>query len=183
MAMTVSGPRALLRGSSSDNASKLLQLIDSQRGPSIIRHARSSAGAAEWLHLGAMLLAESEYATAYDAYVRASSLDPTQSAALDGLVKTAVAAHHEDQALGILKSLRQTHSRIPAIWVATSKLLPASGATEQAIASAREACDIEALEPPALEQLASIFADLSHAARLAPVAEELPELQPHRAPT
>ena len=183
MALEFSAPRALSSGAASGNASTLLQLLGPQGGPPVIRLARARAGATEWRHRGAMLLAESEHATAYDAYAKASSLDPHDPAALDGLVKTAVASHKETPALDVLKSLHRMHPRVPAILIATSKLLAASGFTEQAIAAARDACDIEPVEPAALEQLASIFGDVGDADQLATVVEKLQRVQPDVART
>jgi spermidine synthase len=182
MALEFSAPHALSSGSSSGNAATLLRLLDPRAAPPIIRRARETAGAAEWLHRSQMLLAENEYATAYEAYATTTQLDPT-GAALDGLVTTAVAAHREADALELLTSLRRKNSRIPALWIATSKLLAAGGSTEQAIAAANEACSIEPVAVPALEQLASIFADLGDAPRLAPVVERLQQAHPEGAAT
>jgi tetratricopeptide (TPR) repeat protein len=180
MGLEFSAPRALSSGSSSGNAAKLLKLFEPQGGPPIIRRAWAAAGATEWRHRSEMLLAEHEYSSAYDAYTKTIELDPTDALALGGLVKTAVAAHRESQALDALKALREAHPRTAPLWVATSKLLAASGAADQAIAAAREARRVDPADNTALEQLASIFADLNDAEQLAPVVDELRQIQPDR---
>jgi Flp pilus assembly protein TadD len=183
MQLEFSGPRAFLNGSSAGNASKLLHLLDRREAPPIVRRARAAAGATDWRDRGAMLLAAHEYSAAHDAYVRALTLDPADAGTLDGLVKTAIATHRESGTLSSLKSSLQMRGRNAALLIATSKLLAATGAVDQAIAAAQEACDITPPEPRALEQLASIYADMGNASGLEPVVARMQQTQPGRTGT
>jgi Flp pilus assembly protein TadD len=94
------------------------------------------------------------------------------------VVQAAVATHQEQQTLDLLKSSIRMHAGTPEIWIAASRLLAANGSFEEAIAAAREACKIRPLVASALEQLASIFADLEDVGQLDPVVEKLQQLRP-----
>ena len=178
MALEFSGPRALYDRAANENASKLRELLDPQQGPPIIRRALTIAGAPQWRNRGAMMLRVEAYATAYQDYVKALTLDPSDAAALDGLVRTAVVTHREAEALGRLRSLMATHPQTPAIWIATSKLLAATGSADEAIAAARAGSTFTPSDAAALEQLASVFADLGDASQLDPIVARLQRLQP-----
>jgi spermidine synthase len=180
MGLEFSGPRAVGSRASDGNAASWHQLLDERGGPLVISRARQSAGPAQWRDRGAMLLAAGDYGNAYDNYARAVSLDPTDAAALDGVVRAAVAAHREDRALELLRSSTGMHPQATPIWIAMSKLLAAGGSSDPAIAAAQEACNIEPIAAAALEQLASIFADTGDAARLDPVVARLQQVAPDR---
>jgi Flp pilus assembly protein TadD len=94
------------------------------------------------------------------------------------VVQAAVATHQEQQTLDLLKSSTRMHAGTPEIWIAASRLLAANGSFEEAIAAAREACKINPLVAGALEQLASIYADLEDVGQLDPVVEQLQQLRP-----
>jgi tetratricopeptide (TPR) repeat protein len=167
--------------SGDDNAGRLRRLLDDGQLPSLVRRARESAGPVEWRNRAAMLFAANDYAIAFDDYSKSVSLDATDVNALDGLVRTAVAAEREDRALEIFRSSIRAHPQAPQVWIAMSRLLAATGSPDQAIAAAREACDIKPVDRAAFEQLASILADVGDAAALEPVVATLQQLAPGRA--
>src|SRR5205814_8731745 len=82
-----------------------------------------------------------------------------------------------------LTSLAAEHPRAPVIAVALSKTLAATGRFDEAIAAAKDACDIAPGDPGGWEQLASIFADIGDADRLEPVVAVLERIAPMRATT
>jgi spermidine synthase len=182
MALEFSAPRALANLSAgAQNASTLRRLLDAEAGPPAIRLARTTAGAAQWRNRGAMMGRADDYATAYANFVTALTLDPTDTGALNGIVQAAVATRQERQALDLLRSSTRTHPGTSEIWIAVSRLLAATGSLDEAIAAARTACEITPHPAGALEQLASLFADLEDVGQLDPVVEELFRLRPQPA--
>lgn len=182
MALEFSGPRALgSAGAGIDNASTLRRLLDDRGGPPAIRRAKATAGAAQWRNRGAMMRKANDYATAYQDYAKAVTLDPADAAALDGLVETSVAMHQEAPTIALLKSLIRADPRTPDILIAVSRLLAASGSFDEAIVAAREASLVGPADARAWEQLASIFADLEDVGQLDPVVERLLQQQPRSA--
>jgi spermidine synthase len=180
MALEFSGPRALHNRSAAENASRLLRLFLPNTAPPPVRQARAAAGAPQWRNRAAMLLRAGDYKTAYEDYLRALTLNPTDVIALDGFVRAAVATRRETQAIDRLKAADRDAAS-PAIWLRASKLLAAAGRVQEAVAMAREASAIDAIEMQALEQLASVFADLGDAGQLEPVAAQLRSEYPDRA--
>jgi tetratricopeptide (TPR) repeat protein len=178
MALEFSGPRALNHRTAGENASAIRELRDPRGGPPTIRRALSAAGAAEWRNRGAMMLKIESFATAYQDYLRALTLDPTDAATLEGLARPAIATHQEMEAIGRLKSLMVAHPRTPSIWVAASKLLAATGSSDEAMMLAREASNFAGSNSAALEQLASILADLGDVSELDAIVDRLEGLQP-----
>jgi Flp pilus assembly protein TadD len=180
MELEFSGPHAVGSRTLDENAAQLHQLLGEGGEPLVIRRARQGAGPSAWRDRGAMLLAANDYGNAYDNYAKAVSLDATDAAALDGVVRAAVAARREDRALELLRSSADAHPRTATIWIAMSKLLAAGGASDKAIAAAGQACSIKPIAAAALEQLASIFADIGDAARLEPIVAQLQQAAPDR---
>jgi spermidine synthase len=184
MTLEFSGPRAVYGGSTTEDNVKLLhQLLDAQARPPAIARALASPSAAEWKGRAAMMLQAGMYNVAYQDFVTAVKLEPADADALGGLVRAAIAAHHEQDAGTLLTSLVSAHGREPALRVALSKMLAASGRFDEAIAAAKDACDVAPTDPDGWEQLASIFADVGDAERLAPVVDTLQGVAPTRATT
>jgi spermidine synthase len=183
MALEFSGPRSVLSESGTDNAARLRQVLDVGSAPPAIRHALTTARAAEWRDRGNMLAGAHEYAAAYESFTRAVGLDATDRSALEGLVRTSAATHHEAAALELLNSGLKTHPTSPPVLIAKSKLLASEGSEDQAVAAAVDATRAQPVDPSAFEQLASVFADLGDAARLQPVVDELQRIAPGRATT
>ena len=180
MALEFSGPRALHSRSAGENASRLLRLLHPNAAPPPVRQAKAAAGAPQWRNRAAMMLRAGDYTTAYEDYLRALTMNPADVIALDGFVRAAVATHRETQAIDWLRSADRDAAR-PAISLRASKLLAAAGRFQEAVAMAREASAIEAVEMQALEQLASVFADLGDAGQLERVAARLRSEDPDRA--
>jgi Flp pilus assembly protein TadD len=123
----------------------------------------------------AMLFKADHFQLAMDDYKRAVTRDPSDAAALDGLVKTALILKKPDDALKAIGN-----AVTPEALVARSKLLAADGRRDEAIAVAREAAAKSAL---GTEQLASIFADAGDSVPLDATVAELRKVAPDRAST
>lgn len=182
LALEFSGPYALGTDGAA-NAATLRQLLDPAGAPAPIRRALAAAGAAEWRNRAAMMMPPGSFATAYDDYVKALRLDPTDPAALDGLARAAVATGRQKETLQLLESFAEARPRAPAIPIAMSRLLAAAGSFNEAVRAAERAMAIEPLDPGALEQLASVLSDAGDVARLDTVVLQLQRLQPQRAAT
>jgi spermidine synthase len=183
MALEFSGPRALYAGPGEQIAATLRQLLEPGLGPPAIRGAWGSAGAAQWRNRGAMMLAIQAGDEAYRNYVRALAEDPIDAATLDGVVRAAVVTDREPELLDRLQSLSSQYPQQPVIRVAVSKLLATTGAVDEAIAVATEAANVDPNDGRALEQLASILADIGDADRLGDTVVKLQKIQPAVATT
>jgi spermidine synthase len=179
MALEFSGPRALHSRSAGENASRLLRLLHPDAAPPPVRQAMAAVGAPQWRNRATMMLRAGDYTTAYEDYLRALTMNPADLIALDGLVRAAVATHREALAIDWLKSADRDAAR-PVVLLRASKLLAATGRFEEAVAMAKEASAVEAVEMQALEQLASVFADLGDAGQLERVAARLRSEYPDR---
>jgi len=120
---------------------------------------------------------------AYQDFLTASRLDPADRDALSGLVRAAVPLRREADSATFLTSLAAANPTLPAPGIALSKLMGATGAFDAAVTAAKHACLIEPIQPEALDQLASLFADAGDAAHLDPVVDDLRRLFPPRATT
>ena len=67
----------------------------------------------------------------------------------------------------------------PAPRIALSKLEAGAGAFSDAVASAKDACLVEPIQPEAFDQLASLYADAGDAAHLDEVVAEIKRRFPH----
>ena len=133
-----------------------------------------------------MMFASDAHAAAYDDYERALALDPGDGEALDGLVRAAIPAGRVRQALSRVEALGANRPPTSALLVARSKLLAAIGSAADALAAARDASGLTPLQPLALEQLASLLADLgddAHSAELEATVESLQKVAPEGAAT
>jgi Flp pilus assembly protein TadD len=180
MALEFSGPRAINSSATAENTATLRRLLAGDGRPPAIARALKDAGAREWRDRGAMMLAAGAYEPAYQDYATASRLDRTDEDAVSGLVRAAVASHHESDAAGFLGSLAANDPSASAPRIALSKLHAATGAFDEAVRAAEEASLIKPIDPAALEQLASIYADRGDAAGLDPIAGTLQRLFPDR---
>ncbi len=120
-----------------------------------------------------MLRRAGAFDPAYQASLDAVATAPDHAEALAGLVESAVATGRQTAAAAVLNSLVDGHPDLVAPRVALSKLYAASGSPTDAARVAAEAVEIRPLDPIALEQLASVFADVGDVDRLAPVVEAL----------
>lgn len=183
MALEFSGPLALYAPTPADNAATLRGLFKPGAGPAAIRQALDAAGAAQWRNRGAMQLSAEDYGSAYRDYMTALTLNPIDVATLDGAVRAAIASDREAELLDRLKSSMSRYPQQPAIRVAMSKLLATMGTIDEAITVATEAVNVGRGDARALEQLASIYADIGDAERLKEVVATLRQVQPGAATT
>jgi len=181
MALEFSAPRALYGGAAEqeENVTTLRRLLDLTRAPAPIPATWASADAVQRRHRAEMMLKANAYETAYRDYVAALMLDAMDPAAPDGVVRAAVAAHRESDAVTRLESAVHSHPRAFRAWIALSKLHAATGSFDRAVAAAKDACKIEPIESTALEQLASLYSDVGDPAGLDGVAEALRHFFPN----
>ena len=130
--------------------------------PGSIRSARATAGAVEWRHRGQMMVRADVHRRAQDDFLSALGHDITDADSLDGFVRTAVVLGRAADALARLRELADAQpasARSARVFVALSKLQAASGAKDEALASARRAAEVASTDAAGLEQLASLHAD------------------------
>jgi spermidine synthase len=167
MTLEFSGPRALRGRPAGENGAAIASLLGGHGGPETIRGARMAATAAQWRNRAAMMARRDAYTVAYDDYVRALTLDPSDRPALEGLVRTATLTRRGADALAWIKSLTANRPQTADVLIAISKLLAIVGARAEAVDASRQAARLAERQPEALEQLASLYAE----------AEDLPELE------
>jgi Flp pilus assembly protein TadD len=129
-----------------------------------------------------MMAKSDAFSIAYDDYVRALKLDPTDAATLEGFARTAILTNQAQDGLSWVKSLTVDRPTVHA-QVATSKLLAAAGLKSDAVDAAQQACGAEPPPPAACEQLASLHADAGDRASLEPVVQTLRQVAPDAAAT
>jgi Flp pilus assembly protein TadD len=183
MALEFSAPRELHQPDAQDNSAAILALLDPERAPAAVRDARAKATAAAWRNRGAMLAKSDVYGFAYDDYVKALQMDPSDQGAIDGLVDTAILTRRSVDALSWLIGVTVNTTPSVPVLIARSKLLAASGSAKEALDIAMEAAARTPVAPAALEQLAALYADAGRAAELDAVVERLRATAPDRAAT
>ena len=109
----------------------------------------------------------------FDAAREAISAVPGRADVLNVLLESAAALKRHADAADILRSAVGAHQDIAELRVALSKLYASNGDFDGAVSQAVEAVQRHPDDGAALEQLASIFADVGDAARLAPLVAEL----------
>jgi spermidine synthase len=181
MTLEFSGPRELQSGAAGGNALAVTRLLDTGAGPPTVQRARTGASAADWRRRGTMMLKSDANATAYDDYLRAVNLDPSDAEALDGLVQAAIVTSRVTQALGRVTTLSAERPSSPALLVARSKLLAAGGSFEEAVEAARQASSISSAQATALTQIAALYADAGAGVQLDAAVDTLMKAAPNRA--
>ena len=183
MTLEFSAPRELHRRSGGDNAAALGALLGKDGGPDAIRRAKATAGAMGWRHRAQMMAKADVHGAAYDDFVRALTIDPTDRDTLEAFVKTAMVSRRSSDALAWIKALAAARSPSVDILIATSKLLASIDLRADAMAAAQDAIVVAPLQPDALEQLASLHADAGDTVRLDNVVALLRQVAPSRAAT
>ena len=182
MRLEFSAPRELHSTSAGGNDASFASASDPASLPEIVRDRRDRATAAQWRGRADMMAKSDAYSVAYDDYVRALKLNPTDVAALSGFTRTAVLTSRAQDARSWVKSLTVDKPSVAA-QVAVSKLLAAAGLTSDAVETAKSACATGPAAAAACEQLASLYADAGNSALLEPVVQSLQATQPDHAPT
>jgi Flp pilus assembly protein TadD len=201
MRLEFSAPRELHNQRAGDNVASLTALYSDATAPAPIRNARARAGVVEWRNRGAMMAKADVFGRAYDDFASALGLDLTDAEALDGFVRTATITGRASEALTRLDSLRTERRDVPGpisveggrahvaavdhprVLVAVSKLQAASGARDDAVATARRALEIDRTDPVGAEQMASLMADGADTIRLEQALDVLRHLTPEGAST
>jgi spermidine synthase len=167
-----SGPRSIFGRARDDNA-RLLRDLAQQRGrPAVIEDAVRSASAAAWRQRGWMLFLADGFRPAYDDFARALAADPRDVRAIDGLVRASAPAERTADARSLLGRIASDPGNAPAK-LALSRLLAAEGDYDQAVQIAFALVQSSPNDVAALEQLASILADVGDQKRMAPVVARL----------
>jgi len=173
MALEFSAPLALRTLERRENVVRLRELARSSRRPEVVAAAWAAADRDALTRRAVMLQQAGAFNAAYDAAADLIQQAPEASQALAALVECAVASNRQDEAVVLLKKTINTHPRLAAPRIALSRLQAATGDAPAAVQVALEAAAIQPVDPAALEQLASVFADTGDADRLAPVVEAL----------
>ena len=176
-----SGPRAVFSRGGADNTAALRALAAEQPVPAVTA-ARRAASAASWRDRGWMLYNASATRPAWADFDTAVRADPTDARAFDGLVRAGAAASLQNETLGVLRELAAPVERIEA-QIALSRFLAGSGAVEDAGRVAFAAVERQPSHVGALEQLASVLADVGDRERLQPVVARLRAVAPTADPT
>ena len=176
-----SGPRTMFSRGGVDNTAALRALAAEQPIP-VVTAARHAASAAAWRDRGWMLYTASAARPAWTDFETAVRADPTDARAFDGLVRAGAAASLQADTLGVLRELAAPVERIEA-QLALSRFLAASGAVEDAGRVAFSAVERQPSHLGALEQLASVLADVGDRERLQPVVARLRAVAPTADPT
>ena len=176
-----SGPRAIFSRGGVDNTAALRALA-AEQPVAAVTAARRAASAAAWRDRGWMLLDASAARTAWTDFDTAVRADPTDARAFDGLIRAGAAASLQPQTMAVLRELAAPPERVEA-QIALSRLLASAGAVEDAGRVAFAAVERQPSNVGALEQLASVLADVGDQARLQPVVARLRAVAPTADPT
>jgi Flp pilus assembly protein TadD len=127
-----------------------------------------------------MELKADAYDVAYDAFLRAATLNPQSPEALAGLSQAAAPARKARDEIAWLRAAARADPRNVAVRIELSRLLAATGDAKGGLEAAEDALHLAPDDPAAAEQLASILADANDVARLGPLADALVHRFPDR---
>jgi tetratricopeptide (TPR) repeat protein len=171
-ALEFSGPRTVFSRSADDNPEALRALAASHRRPPAVEEALRTATADAWRACASMLLAADAFRPAYDAFIRATELDPDDPVALDGLLRASAHLDRNARTRAWLTTLAGD-PRHDAPKLALSRLLAAEGEFDSAARIPFSLLQRDPGHMAALEQLASVLADMGDTSRLEPVVARL----------
>ena len=167
-----SGPRSIFGSTRDDNAVALRTLAGTSPRPAAIAAALAAATSADWRDRGLMHVQSEAFRPAYDDLARSLTGDPSDVAALDGLIRSAAPVDRVRDAQTFLSQLGNNPANVAAR-LAHSKILAAEGNIEQAVRIPMEIVQANPNSMEALEQLASVLSDVGDASRLEPVVQRL----------
>ena len=176
-ALEFSGPQSIFGPSQADNAQLLRGLMDTRTPPPAIAAVQQHATASDHRDRGWMLLRADAFRPAYDSFVQAVSLDPTDERSLEGLIRAAAPIRRTADARALLTRLSNDPTRVRTK-LALSRLLASEGAYDQAVVTTYSLVEADPNNVAALEQLASILSDLGDVERLRPVVARLRAIAP-----
>jgi len=171
-ALEFSGPRSVFGTQRDDNATALRTLATGSPKPAAIAKAFADATPADWRDRGMMMLRAEAFQLAYEDLSRSLEAHPDDPAALDGLIRAAAPLNKVGDAQVFLTKLSADPSRESAR-LALSRVLASQNNIEAAIRIPLDMLQANPGHVPALEQMASILADIGDVSRLEPVAQRL----------
>jgi spermidine synthase len=180
MALEFSAPRWIYGRSTNANAATIRSLTVEARLPDAVAAVMRSADAESWKARGTMDLKAQAYASAYESFRRAATIDNHDPEALQGVSAAAGGAHRQADERRWLEALARDAPGNAAVQVELSRVRAAAHEYDGALAAASEARRLEPDDPRPVEQLASVLADMGDGARLAPLADALVAKYPDR---
>jgi len=181
MALEFTAPSSIYGPSTSANARTIRELTTRARLPAAVAGAVHDPDADRLTARGAMDLKAEAYSTAYDYFRKAVAVDPRNAEALRGASAAAAGLNQQNEHRAWLEELAKSSPANAPARVELSRVRAAAGDFDAAIAAAADARRLEPGDAGAAEQLASVFADMGDAARLAAVADLLASQYPDRA--
>jgi spermidine synthase len=176
-ALEFSGPQSVFGRIDSDNASLLRQLSANGTRPAVINEVEAAATADTYRDRGWMLLQADAFRPAYEDFVRAVEMNPTDARALEGLIRTSAPLQRNSDTRALLSRLAGEPER-HATKLALSRLLAAEGAYDQAVGLPFSIVQNDPNNVAALEQLASVLSDVGDLERMRPVVARLRAVAP-----
>ncbi len=170
------GPRAVFSRNGTDNTAALRALA-AERPVAVAVEARRAASPEAWRNRGWMLYDASAAAAAWNDFETAVRLNPRDTRALEGLVRSAAIATRQNETLRALQNAAAPVDHMEA-QVALSRFLASGGRVEDAARIAFAAVERQPSNVAALEQLASVLADVGDRERLLPVVARLRAIAP-----
>jgi spermidine synthase len=176
-ALEFSGPQNVFGRLDSDNATLLRQLAANGARPDVIRTVEAAATADTYRDRGWMLLQADAFRPAYDDFVRAVEMNPTDARALEGLIRASAPLQRGTETRALLSRLAHDPTRV-ATKLALSRLLASEGAYDQAVGLPFSIIQSDPNNVAALEQLASVLSDVGDLERMRPVVARLRAVAP-----
>jgi spermidine synthase len=176
-ALEFSGPQSVFGRVDADNATLLRQLAAGGARPDVIRTVEAAATADTYRDRGWMLLQADAFRPAYDDFVRAVEMNPSDARALEGLIRTSAPLQRNAETRARLSRLAGDPTRV-ATKLALSRLLAGEGAYDQAAGLSFAVVQSDPDSVPALEQLASVLSDVGDLERMRPVVARLRAVAP-----
>jgi len=173
MALEFTAPASMYGSSTGANARTIAALTNGAPLPAAVAAVVGHADAARLTARGAMDLKAEAYSSAYDYFRKAAALDAGDAEALRGASDAAAGVNRQQEHRAWLEALVQSTPASAAARIELSRVRAGTGDFDAAIAAASDAQRLEPDDPRPAEQLASVFADMGDAARLAPVADLL----------
>jgi spermidine synthase len=171
-ALEFSGPRSIFGAHRDDNAAALRELAAGSPKPPAITKAFAEATPADWRDRGLMMLKADAFQPAYDNLTRALEANPNDTEALDGLIRASAALNKVPDVQAFLTKLSADPARSTAR-LALSRVLASQNNIDAALRIPLDMLQANPGDVPALEQMASILADIGDTSRLEPVAQRL----------
>ncbi|MFN7916259.1 MAG: hypothetical protein U0Q55_13040 [Vicinamibacterales bacterium] len=173
MALEFSAPMALHTSERRQNVVRLRALAGEVARPAAVESAWQAATGADLAERAVILRRAGAFEPAYEAATAALANAPDQADALDVLAAASAALGRQADAIALLARVVADHADLAAPRVALSRLQASTGHFEPAIGVLTEYLERHPADGAALEQLASIFADVGDGPRLAPVVSAL----------